>query len=122
MNLKANSQELQDSALFKALLSENIKEFNQLRESGETASFEEAQLRGLDLRDANLEGLNFQGAYLRNSDLRGLDLRKTNLRGASIREAKLSGVYFPPELGANEILMSFQLGSRLRYTPSATED
>ena len=121
MHLKPNSKESQDSPLFKALLSEDIVEFNRLRDAGETTSFEDAQLRGLDLRTANLAGLNLRGAYLRNADLRGLNLRETDLEGASMREAKISGTYFPDALEATEITLSHQQGTRLRYRHQGTD-
>ena len=112
---QANSSELRDSALFKALLAENHKEFNQLRDKGETVSFAGAQLRGFDLRKFNLRGLDFRGSYLRNADLRGCDLRWTVIAGSSIREAKLSGTYFPDGLYPQEIMLSHLHGTRLRY-------
>lgn len=114
MHKPVNSQELQNSALFKALLAEDFELFNQLREQGDNTSFENASLRGFDLKQANLKGLNFSGAYLRNADLRGVDLRETNLDGASIREAKLSGTFFPKSLTASEISLSHVQGTRLR--------
>ena len=115
MHKLINSKELQDSALFQALLAEDFELFNQLRDKGDTTSFANAALRGFDLRDANLKGLDFSGAYLRNTDLRGVDLRETQLEGASIREAKLSGTFFPTALTASEITLSHVHGTRLRY-------
>jgi uncharacterized protein YjbI with pentapeptide repeats len=47
--------------------------------------------------------------------LRGLDLRACSLEGASLAHAQISGTYFPPELSADEILMSVNFGTRLRY-------
>jgi uncharacterized protein YjbI with pentapeptide repeats len=47
--------------------------------------------------------------------LRGIDFRKASLEGASLAHAQISGAYFPPELSADEILMSMNFGTRLRY-------
>lgn len=50
-----------------------------------------------------------------NGDFRGLDLREALLEGASLAHAQISGAYFPAELSADEILMSVNFGTRLRY-------
>ncbi|MNH42355.1 hypothetical protein D3C79_1040400 [compost metagenome] len=47
--------------------------------------------------------------------MRGIDFRKANLEGASLAHAQISGTYFPVELSADEILMSMNFGTRLRY-------
>lgn len=44
-----------------------------------------------------------------------MDLSSAKLAGASIHGAKISGVYFPVDLSADEILMSLEHGTRLRY-------
>jgi uncharacterized protein YjbI with pentapeptide repeats len=66
-------------------------------------------------RDLNAEGIDFTDAYFRSADLRGLDLRSSSMEGASLAHAQISGAYFPPELTADEILMSVNFGTRLRY-------
>jgi uncharacterized protein YjbI with pentapeptide repeats len=71
--------------------------------------------RGLDLRELNADGVDFTDAYFRSADLRGIDFRNANLEGASLAHAQISGAYFPPELSADEILMSMNFGTRLRY-------
>ncbi|MCY1422318.1 Pentapeptide repeats (8 copies) [compost metagenome] len=71
--------------------------------------------RGLDLRELNADGVDFSDAYFRSADLRGIDFRKANLEGASLAHAQISGTYFPVELSADEILMSMNFGTRLRY-------
>lgn len=71
-------------------------------------------LRMADLRGADLKCANLRGAYLRNTDLRGLDLSEAQLEGASLHNARVSGVLFPDELDPHEILMSVQVGTRLR--------
>ncbi len=122
MHLKQNTPELQNAPLFQALVAEDIDTFNALRKKGECTSFQNAQLRGFDLRGADLVGMDFSGAYLRNTDLRGLDLRQTLLEGTSIREAKISGTFFPANIPANEIHLSYQHGTRLRSTDSAPSE
>ena len=76
--------------------------------------------RGLDLRDLNATGIDFTDAYFRSADLRGLDLRGCSLEGASLAHAQISGAYFPPELTADEILMSVNFGTRLRLSHQIT--
>jgi uncharacterized protein YjbI with pentapeptide repeats len=63
----------------------------------------------------NARGLDFSSAYFRNCDLSGIDFRETNLEGASLLDAKVSGVYFPDELSPEEIRLSLDHGTRLRY-------
>ena len=62
-----------------------------------------------------MQGLDFSSAYFRNCDLSGIDFRETNLEGASLLDAKVSGVYFPDELSPEEIRLSLDHGTRLRY-------
>ena len=40
------------------------------------------------------------------------------LLGASPAHAQISGAYFPTQLSADEILLSMQFGTRMRYRPS----
>ena len=104
-----------NNLLYKLLLDENIKEFNACRARGETINLNGANLRGLDLRLMNASGLDMSNAYLRGADLRGVDFRTTQLEGASMAEAKISGCYFPKTLSAEEIRMSVEKGTRMRY-------
>jgi uncharacterized protein YjbI with pentapeptide repeats len=67
------------------------------------------------LRAIDAKRINFSGAYFRGTDLRGLDLREAVLEGASLAHAQISGAYFPADLSADEILMSVNFGTRLRY-------
>jgi uncharacterized protein YjbI with pentapeptide repeats len=52
---------------------------------------------------------------LRLADLRGLNMSACCLEGASIHGAKISGVYFPPDLSPEEIRLSLEFGTRMRY-------
>ena len=110
------STEFKQSPLYFLLKDGKIEEFNRRREAGETVD-----LRGADLRHANLRclqaiGLDLRDCQLGNADLRGIDLRKANLEGASIAGAKISGTYFPAALSAEEINLSLQHGTRLRFS------
>jgi hypothetical protein len=39
------------------------------------------------------------------------------MEGVSLRGARISGVMFPAELGADEIRLSVEFGTRMRYNP-----
>lgn len=101
--------------LYQLLLDEKIEQFNQERAAGKTVDLRGAELRGRDLRLMNVNGLDLRDAYLRNADIRGVDFRNTLLEGASLCEAKISGCFFPRELTAEEIRLSQEKGTRLRY-------
>jgi uncharacterized protein YjbI with pentapeptide repeats len=68
-------------------------------------------MRGLDAA-----GIDFSNSYFHGSDLRGVDFSTTNLEGASLNSARISGVLFPAELAPEEIELSINQGTRLRYT------
>ena len=71
-----------------------------------------ARVHGLDA-----DRVILRDAYFRGADLRGVDLRSCQMEGASIAHAQISGAYFPAELSADEILMSLNFGTRMRYRP-----
>ena len=104
-----------DDPLYCLLREGKVDEFNARRQAGVTPNLRQCDFRGSDLRGMNAGGLDLRDAYFRGADLRGLDLRDVNLRGASLAQAHISGVYFPEDLPANEIMMSVQHGTRLRY-------
>lgn len=104
-----------DSTLYALLHKEDVRGFNVERQGVATIDFKGGDFRGLDLRELQADGIDFTDGYFRATDLRGLDLRNTHLEGASLSHAKISGAYFPPELSADEILMSVNFGTRLRY-------
>jgi len=104
-----------DNALYRLLREEKIDEANALIETEGPQDLSGAFLRGLNLKGLHADGLDFTNAYFRLADLRGLDLRHCPMEGASIHGAKIHGVYFPPELDANEILLSLNHGTRMRY-------
>jgi len=96
------------------LLDGHVGEFNQERQ-GMKLDLRGMDLRHADLRELDADGLDLGDCHLRQADLRGLDLRQTDLQGASIAGAKISGAYFPMELSAEEINLSLQHGTRMRY-------
>jgi uncharacterized protein YjbI with pentapeptide repeats len=102
---------------FMLLRADQVDEFNKRKAAGEST---EGQLsggdfRGLDLRNLDADGLDLRDAYFRGADLRGIDFRNTNLEGASFCQAHISGCFFPKEIPAEEIRLSFDLGTRIRY-------
>ncbi len=101
--------------LYQLLLDEKIKEFNDAKSAGQSIDLRGALFRGIDLRNLDAEGLDMGDAYFRGADLRGIDFRNTNLEGASLCEAKISGCYFPKQLSSDEIRLSVERGTRLRY-------
>ena len=107
--------EIKRDPLYQLLRQEDIKAFNEQRETLSTAELKNGDYRGRDLRNMNAAGLDFSNSYFRNADLSGIDFRTTNLQGASLLDAKLSGVYFPAELSPEEIRLSLDTGTRLRY-------
>lgn len=102
--------------LYQLLRTEDIKNFNEQRDQLSTSELKSGDYRGRDLRNMKAQGLDFSNSYFRNADLSGIDFRNTNLEGASLLDAKLSGTYFPVALSAQEIRLSLDTGTRLRYT------
>ncbi|NLU02722.1 MULTISPECIES: pentapeptide repeat-containing protein [Pseudomonas] len=106
--------QLLDSALYALLHKDDIAGFNQERPQG-PIDMRGGDFRGLDLRQLNAQDVDFTDSYFRSADLRGVDLRTACIEGASLAHAQISGAYFPVELTADEILMSVNFGTRLRY-------
>jgi uncharacterized protein YjbI with pentapeptide repeats len=104
-----------DDPLYCLLREGKIDEFNARRQAGAQTELRQCDFRGSDLRGMDANGLDLTDAYFRGADLRGLDLRETNMRGASLAQAHISGTYFSAELDAQELMMSVQYGTRLRY-------
>ena len=113
-----NKPVIKQDPLYQLLRNEDIDAFNAQRDKLDTAELKSGDYRGRDLRKMNASGLDFSNAYFRNADLSGIDFRETNLEGASLLDAKLSGVYFPDELSPEEIRLSLDTGTRLRYRKS----
>ena len=106
---------IKQDPLYQLLRIEDIKGFNEQREQLDTSELKSGDYRGRDLRNMNARGVDFSKSYFRNADLSGIDFRDTNLEGASLLDAKLSGTYFPAEISAQEIRLSLDTGTRLRY-------
>jgi uncharacterized protein YjbI with pentapeptide repeats len=103
--------------LYDLLRAEQVDEFNKLKAAGQSTAglLNGGDFRGLDLRELDADGLDLSDAYFRGADLRGIDFRKANIEGASFCQAHISGCYFPPEISAEEIRLSIDLGIRIRY-------
>lgn len=104
-----------DSPLYILIRNEQVPAFNAQKPKDTAVDLSDGDFRGSDLRALDVQGINFTNAYFRGADLRGLDLRNSKLEGASLAHAQISGTYFPNELTADEILMSVNFGTRLRY-------
>jgi uncharacterized protein YjbI with pentapeptide repeats len=104
-----------ESPLYRLIRSEDVAGFNTQKPKEGEIDLSSGDFRGLDLRKLDASRVRFTDAYFRGADLRGLDLRDTCMQGASIAHAQISGTYFPAELSADEILMSVNFGTRLRY-------
>jgi len=108
-----------DDPLYQALHNENVAAFNEARKKlDQLPSFAFCDFRGLNLRGLNVDDLDLRNAYFRGADLRGIDFRKAHLEGASIAGAQISGCFFPKTLAADEIVMSLNHGTRMRYSPT----
>ena len=106
----------QDDPLYMLLRDGQVEEFNRRIAGGESCALVGYDLRGLDLRGLEATSLDFSNCYFRQADLRGIDFSQANLEGASIHAAKISGAYFPAALRADEITLSFEHGTRMRYS------
>ena len=109
---------IKQDPLYQLLRNEDIKGFNEQRDKLDNSELKSGDYRGRDLRNMNADGLDFSDSYFRNADLSGIDFRNTNLEGASLLDAKLSGTYFPGGDQRQEIRLSLDTGTRLRYDRS----
>tara|TARA_R110001606_G_scaffold346892_5_gene496148 strand:- start:108517 stop:108861 length:345 start_codon:yes stop_codon:yes gene_type:complete len=108
---------ISNNPLYRLLRDGNVAEFNQRVAAGEKAELVGCDFRHINLQGINTSGLDFSNSYFRQADLRGVDFSNcVSLQGASLHGAKISGVFFPSEIRADEILLSLEHGTRLRYT------
>jgi uncharacterized protein YjbI with pentapeptide repeats len=108
---------ISNNPLYRLLREGKIPEFNQRIAAGEKADLTGCDFRTCNLQGLDTKGLDLSGCYFRQADLRGVDFSECeSLEGASVHGAKISGVYFPKQLRADEILLSLQHGTRLRYS------
>lgn len=111
-----SSPRIPEHPLYQLLRDGRVDEFNRRIETGERVDLRDCDFRHLNLRGLAVKGLDLSGGYFRQADLRGIDFSGCqSLEGASIHAAKISGCYFPSQLDANEILLSLQHGTRMRY-------
>jgi uncharacterized protein YjbI with pentapeptide repeats len=108
---------ISDDPLYRLLREGKVAEFNQRIAAGEKVNLTGCDFRHLNLQGLQAKGLDFSNSYFRQADLRGIDFSEClSLLGGSIHAAKISGAYFPKEIPANELLLSLEHGTRLRYT------
>lgn len=113
--MQNTAPQIKDDELYRLLREGKIKEFNSRRANGESCDLTAADFRNVDLTGLNADGLDLSHCYFKMSNLRGIDFTNTLLHGASIHGAQISGVCFPDSLQANEILLSLEHGTRMRY-------
>jgi uncharacterized protein YjbI with pentapeptide repeats len=108
---------ISDDPLYRLLREGKIDEFNQRVAAGEQVDLTNCDFRHLNLQGLQAKGLDFSNSYFRQADLRGIDFTEClSMEGASIHAAKISGVYFPKQLRADEVLLSLEHGTRMRYS------
>ena len=113
--MSSDKPQIKDDELYRLLRDGKIDEFNTRRADGESCDLKGADFRSVDLTGLSADGLDLSDCYFRMSNLRGIDFSTTRLEGASIHGAQISGVFFPVAIDANEILLSLEHGTRLRY-------
>ena len=113
--------QITDDPLYQLLRDENVEEFNKQKAAGVSAELKGCDFRGLDLRTLDAAGLDISDSYFRSADLRGIDFRETKMEGVSFTNCKISGCYFPREISAQEVLMSLEHGTRIRYCYESTK-
>ncbi len=113
--MKADRPRFTKDPMYLLLRVDDAKGFNQRKDAGADCDLTNVDLRGLDLRGLDAAGLDFSGSYFRDTDLRGVDFSAATLRGCSFYGCKISGTLFPAELSADEIRLSVDHGTRVRY-------
>lgn len=108
---------ISNDPLYRLLRDGKVAEFNQRVASGEAAEVAGCDFRHVNLQGLVTDGLDFSNSYFRQSNLRGVDFTSCKtMNGASIHGAKISGTFFPTEIRAEEILLSLEHGTRIRYS------
>ena len=115
-----SAPKITQNPMYQLLRHERVTEFNDRRAAGEAVDLAHCDFRSLDLRGWNAKGLDLTGAYFRGADLRGVDFTETTMDGVSIATAKISGCKFPLQIPAQEIMLSLQFGTRMRYFPQCS--
>ncbi|MBL4583374.1 MAG: pentapeptide repeat-containing protein [Pseudomonadales bacterium] len=110
-----SAPQITQDPLYQLLRDEKVNEFNEQKKAGTTGELSGCDFRGLDLRQLDAAGLDLSNSYFRSADLRGIDFRTTKIEGISISNCKISGCYFPKEVSAEELRMSMEHGTRIRY-------
>lgn len=100
--------------LYQLLRDADVNEFNRRKDSQDVA-LTDCDFRRLDLHGPDAAGVDFSNGYFRGADLRGIDFSKAHLEGASLNGACISGALFPVEIAPDEIELSVNRDTRLRY-------
>ncbi len=103
-----------DDEAFKCLRAGDLEGYDREIKGRDVVDFTGADLRGTDFRRADLSKIVLSGCYLRDADLRGRDLRHLDMDGCSFFHARISGTWFPENLSAEELRLSFDFGVRVR--------
>ena len=104
-----------DDPMYRLLRDGEVEEFNRRKAAGEEAQLKGCDFSTMDLRELEADGLDLRDSAFHETDLRGVDLRGARLEGASMHGARIAGAYLPAELAADEIALSLNHGTRLRY-------
>ena len=104
-----------DNPLYSLIRNEQIAAFNAKSPKTRVCRPERRGFSRIDLRALDAQGINFSNAYFRGTDLRGLDLRSATTRRCQPGACADFRGLLPAELTADEILMSVNFGTRLRY-------
>ena len=120
--MRSDPPKITKDPLYQMLRVDDVKGFNARKQKGGTCDLTNVDLRGLDLRGLDAAGLDFSDSYFRDADLRGVDFSEAVLDGASIRGARISGTKFPRDIPAEEIRLSWELGTRMRTRPTGSRD
>ncbi len=107
--------QIKTDPMYVLLRDEKIAEFNKRKAKGETFDLTYCDFRGINLQGVDADNIDFTGSYFRQTDLRGIDFSNSNLQSCSINNAQIFGCYFPKEITADEINLSLNHGTRIRY-------
>ena len=108
-----------EDPLYQLLREGNVQEFNQRKTQGEKATSRVAISAISTCAGSTPPASTLPERYFRAADLRGVDFSKACLVGVSINGARISGAFFPVELSAEEISLSIQHRTRMRYNKCA---
>jgi pentapeptide repeat protein len=98
------------NALCQPLRGDKVREFNHRKAQAGRSKLNDCDFRHLDLRGRDAAGIDFSSCYFGR-----VDFSKAQLEGASFNRAGIFGVLFAAESKRDEIRLSVDHGSRMRY-------